>query len=313
MRWDYVTNSNDSYWLANPNHPLTGFARIIGTEGTQRSLRTRIGLIMTADNAKRGFTLQRMQDEVFSNEQYAGMMTRSALVSMCMTYAGTTGYLPTSSGAPVAVGDACTVLAKWDLKENLDSRGAILFRRFWDHLSGSTQNTAYAYSNVTAPYWKTPFNAADAVHTPSGLDTTDPEVPVALGDAISDLDAAHLPLSVSVGAAQGITKNGVRYPISGGIGDPNGDFNAIWTTWVDGKGVSTPTGGSSFVQVVTWGNGPCPQARTILTYSESTDPTDKHYADQTALFSKKQWVQDRFCAADIRDAPVHQVTHLVGD
>jgi acyl-homoserine-lactone acylase len=311
MRWDYVTNSNDSYWLSNPAHPLTGFARIIGTEGTPRSLRTRVGLVMTAANAKRGFTLQRMQDEVFGDEQYAGMLTRSDLVTMCDSYAAI-GYLPTSSGPPVAIANACRVLAKWDLKENLDSRGAILFRRFWDRLSGSAQNTAYGFSNTSAPYWKTPFDASDAVHTPSGLNTSDPEVPVALGDAISDLDAAHFPLDVTVGAAQGITKNGVRYPIPGGIGDPNGDFNAIWTTWVDGKGVSTPTGGSSFVQVVTWGSGPCPVARTILTYSESTDPTDPHYADQTALFSNKQWVRDRFCAAAIRNAPVREVTHLAG-
>ncbi len=311
MRWDYVTNSNDSYWLSNPNQPLTGFARIIGTEQTPRTLRTRVGLVMTADNAERGFTLQRMQDEVFSDEQYAGMLTRSDLVSMCASYAATTGYLPTSSGAPVAIGDACTVLEKWDLKENLDSRGAILFRRFWDHLAGSTLNAAYNYSNISAPYWKTPFNVSDPVRTPNGLNTSDPEVPTALGDAISDLNAAHLPLDVSVGAAQGITKNGVRYPIPGGIGDPNGDFNAIWTTWIDGKGVSTPTGGSSFVQVVTWDTSSCPVARTILTYSESTDPTNPHYADQTALFSKKRWVIDRFCATAIQNARVHQVTHLV--
>src|SRR4051794_10090988 len=50
FRTDYVTNSNDSYWLSNPAHPLTGYARIIGDEGTPRSLRTRIGLVMTAQN-----------------------------------------------------------------------------------------------------------------------------------------------------------------------------------------------------------------------------------------------------------------------
>lgn len=307
LRSDYVTNSNDSYWLANPGQPLTGYARIIGDEGTPRSLRTRIGLIMTAANAKKGFTRQAMQDEVFSNEQYAGMLTRNQLVNLCQRYAAT-GYLPTSSGAPVKVGTACTVLAKWDLKENLDSRGAILFRRFWDHLASSTQSTAYTYSHV-APYWAKPFNANDAVHTPSGLNTADPEVATALGDAISDLRQAKLALDVPVGQVQFIEKNGVRYPIHGGTGDPNGDFNAIWTGW-NGTGLTQPDGGSSFVQVVTWGDGPCPDARTILTYSESTDPTNPHYADQTALFSKKQWVTDRFCASDIAAAPVQEVTHL---
>ena len=134
---------------------------------------------------------------------------------------------------------------------------------------------------------------------------------MALGDAISDFNDAKLPLDVAVGTVQYVEKNGVRYPIHGGTGDPNGDFNAIWTGWVGGKGLTQPDGGSSFVQVVTWNNGPCPDARTILTYSLSTDPTNPHYADQTQLFSQKQWVTDRFCAVAIKSAPVHQVRHLV--
>src|SRR3954468_17761028 len=116
FRTDYVTNSNDSYWLSNPAHPLTGYARIIGDEGTPRSLRTRIGLVMTAQNAAKGFTRQAMQDEVFSNSQYAGMLTRNQLVQLCKQDS-VTGYLPTTLNGPVAVGDACSVLASWDLKE----------------------------------------------------------------------------------------------------------------------------------------------------------------------------------------------------
>ena len=42
-RDDYVTNSNDSYWLANPDAPLEGYSPIIGPERTKRTLRTRAG------------------------------------------------------------------------------------------------------------------------------------------------------------------------------------------------------------------------------------------------------------------------------
>jgi acyl-homoserine-lactone acylase len=309
FRSDYVTNSNDSYWLSNPKHPLEGFARIIGDERTPRSLRTRIGLIMTAKNAKQGFTRKTMQHEVFSDRQYAGELTRDDLVGLC-EQAGATGYLPTTSGAPVEVGNACEVLAKWDLHENLDSRGAVLFRRFWSSLTGGNQGTAYAYSGV-GPYWQTGFDADNAVHTPAGLNTLDPEVTLALGDAIADLRGANVPLGQALGKQQWIEKNGVRYPIHGGPGDPHGDFNAIWAGWDPAKGVTTPDGGSSFIQVVTWNDGGCPNARTILTYSLSTDPTNPHYADQTALFSKKGWVTDRFCKSAIAASPVKQVTHLV--
>ena len=129
-----------------------------------------------------------------------------------------------------------------------------------------------------------------------------PAVRAALGDAISDLQGAHIPLDASPGDVQKITAHGARIPIHGGPGDPNGDFNAIYTTFSQGKGFGAPYEGSSFVQVVGWGKGACPLGGTILTYSESDNPASSHYADQTALFSRKQWVPDRFCqAAILRD------------
>ena len=83
LRRDYVTNSNDSYWLSNPHHPLTGFARIIGDEGTARTLRTRIGLIEvqaridgTDGLGPAGFTLADMQHLDLSDLDYAAVLTR---------------------------------------------------------------------------------------------------------------------------------------------------------------------------------------------------------------------------------------------
>ena len=80
FRRDYVTNSNDSYWLSNPAQPLTGFSRIIGDENTERSLRTRIGLIMAGSGR---FSLAKLQETVFNNRQYAGELWRDAAVEMC--------------------------------------------------------------------------------------------------------------------------------------------------------------------------------------------------------------------------------------
>ncbi|MBW2143290.1 MAG: penicillin acylase family protein, partial [Deltaproteobacteria bacterium] len=44
FRYDYVLNSNDSYWLTNPNEPLTGFNPSLGKVDTERTLRTRSAL-----------------------------------------------------------------------------------------------------------------------------------------------------------------------------------------------------------------------------------------------------------------------------
>jgi len=315
FRHDYVTNSNDSYWLSNPHHPLTGFARIIGDEKKPRSLRTRIGLIMTQNrvsgiHVKKGFTLASMTHMVFSNRQYGGELMRDKLVTLCQSYEAS-GTIPSSSG-PVSVDNACTVLKHWDLHENAHSRGSVLFRRFFDNLTGAAQGTIYSFTDLT-PYFTRPFQADDAVHTPSGLNTSDPEVATALGDAIKDLDDAHYPLGVALDKVQGVHRNGVFIPIQGGEGDPNGEFDAIYAPWIDGQGFGDVDDGSSFVQAVTWKTGHrCPVARTILTYSESSDPTNPHYADQTRMFSKKRWVHDAFCGAAIRHDPNRAVLHLSG-
>jgi acyl-homoserine-lactone acylase len=318
MRSDYVTNSNDSYWLSNPHHPLVGYARIIGSEKTARTLRTRIGLIMTQNRVsgigeKKGFTLRAMQNMVFSDRQYAGDLWRNQLVTLCNSLKPV-GTISTTSGL-VPIGNACEVLAKWDLHENANSKGAILFRRFIDNLMSFPLGEGGLLNEAGIPgiYWQHPFNAKDPVHTPYGLNIADPQVALALGDAIHDLRAAHLPLDVAVDKVQGVHRNGQFIPIQGGEGDPNGEFNAIYAPWIKGKGEGEINEGSSFVQVVTWRTGdPCPVARTILTYSESSDPTSPHYDDQTKMFAKKQWIHDRFCASAIAADPNKQVTHLVG-
>jgi acyl-homoserine-lactone acylase len=302
FRSDYVTNSNDSYWLTNPHHPLDGFARIIGDEDTARTLRTRIGLIMTQKRidgtdglGPPGFTVKSMEDMDLSDISYSGELTRDGLVAMCRAFPG--GLAPTStSHIFVPVGSACNVLADWNLRENLESKGAVLFDRFWNYAD------AYVASEVNVSPFKVPFDVNNPVYTPNTLNNTDPLVITALGDAIEDLEDAHIPLDASPGMIQVVDAHGHRIPIHGGPGDPNGVFNAIYTNFTAGKGYGPIYEGSSFIQVIGWNNGPCPVGASILTYSESDNPSSPHYADQTALFSRKQWLPDTFCQAAVLKA-----------
>jgi acyl-homoserine-lactone acylase len=295
LRSDYVTNSNDSYWLSNPHQPLTGFARIIGTEETERTLRTRIGLVMTQERVdKGGFTREDMQNEVFGDRQYGGELVRDEAVKMCNEFPG--GLAPTESGS-VAVGNACEVLANWDLHENLSSKGAMLFRRFWERALGATGGP-----------WKNAFSASDPVHTPNGLETSSPQVQKAFGDAIEDLNGAGIPLDAAPGDVQYVTRHGQRIPLHGGPGDPDGEFNALGVPFRSGSGFGENEFGSSYVQVVTWSRKACPEASTILTYSLSSNPESPFAGDQTELFSKKQWVTERFCSKDVLE---HTVTKKV--
>jgi acyl-homoserine-lactone acylase len=298
FRDDYVTNSNDSYWLSNPERPLEGFARIIGDERTERSLRTRIGLLMVQEriagtDAYKGkrFTRGQLQKVVFNNRIYAGELWRDALVQMCNENPTLMG-----SSGPVDVSEACPVLAAWDLHEDLDSAGAILFRRFTSRVLSSPTGIG---GPPVSPF-ATPFDPADPVNTPNGLNTDSPSVRRALADAVSDLRGAGIPLDASTGDVQFTERGGRRIPIHGGPGDPNGTFNAIGARW-NGHGFDPVEHGSSFVMVTSFRKG-CPDDRSILTYSLSESPRSPYYADQTEMFSDKQWVNPPFCAGEVRKA-----------
>jgi acyl-homoserine-lactone acylase len=283
FRADYVTNSNDSYWLSNPKQPLTGFSRIIGDEDTERTLRTRLGLIMTGTGL---FSLATLQQTVFNNRQYAGELWRDATVQMCRA----TPVMPGTSG-PVDVSEACDVLARWNVRDDSDSRGALLFRRFAERVL-----------ELPGGGFSTPYSSGDPVNTPRGLLTEDPAVRRALADAVQELRDLKLPLGGRLGDVQSEARGGERIPIHGGPGTA-GVFNAINVRAADltaGKGYETVPHGSSFVQAVSFVDGPCPvKPRTILTYSQSANARSPFFADQTRMYSRKQWNPVPFCRADV--------------
>ncbi len=70
------------------------------------------------------------------------------------------------------------------------------------------------------------------------------------------------------------------------------------------------TTGSSYIQAVGWDGSRCPVARTLLAYSQSSDPASPHHADQTRLFSGERWVTSRFCERDIRSSPDLRVVRV---
>ena len=82
-----------------------------------------------------------------------------------------------------------------------------------------------------------------------------------------------------------------------------GVFNAINVRAADlkaGKGYEDVPHGSSFVQAVAFTDGACPVTpRTILTYSQSANARSPFYADQTRMYSRKQWNPVPFCRPDV--------------
>jgi acyl-homoserine-lactone acylase len=293
FRRDYTSNMNDSYWLTNPEQPLEGYPTIIGNERTARALRTRLGLRIIQQRLDgsdgrpgRRFSLNDMTWAVFNNRQYAGELFRDEAVAMCKAHASD---MPSSNG-PVNVAEACPVLEQWNLHDDLDSKGAILARRFINRARG-----------VQGGPFRQGFDASDPVNTPRGLNTDNPAVQQAFGDAVSDLRGAQIPLDAPLRGYQYELRGEKAFPIHGGPGT-DGVFNAINVSWSPPKGYPNIPHGSSFVQVVHFPKKGCAEHRTILTYSLSTNPNSKHFADQTRLFSKKRWVNSPFCTSQLKKA-----------
>jgi acyl-homoserine-lactone acylase len=156
--------------------------------------------------------------------------------------------------------------------------------------------------------WAVPFDAADPVHTPRGLNVANPFTQRAFGDALTDLAGAGIAVDAPLGEFQvDVRPDGTATPYHGGPG-VLGVFNAMNSTWNASRGYVGPLQhGSSFIQVVSFDGDGCPDARTILTYSQSTNPTSPHYADQTRLFSTGGWVTDHFCRNEVRDNAVREL------
>jgi acyl-homoserine-lactone acylase len=305
-RSDYVANGNDSYWLTNPMEVLEGFPRIIGDERTQRTQRTRLGIRIIQQRLDgsdglpgKRFTLRQLQDAVFNNRQHAGELWRDDLVAYCEANPQILG---------VDVREACPALRGWDLRDDLDSKGAVLFRRFASRLGGAVPGVGGLVP--TPGIDRVPFDPADPVNTPRGLNTANPAVGKALSEAVTDLRGASLAMDAPLRGVQFARRGDEEIPIHGGPGGL-GVFNAISAPWVPGKGFPDVRHGSSFVMAAQFTDG-CPEARSILTYSQSTNRESPFFADQTRLYSRKQWVKMRFCERDVA-ADTKSTTRLGSD
>lgn len=288
----YAENSNDSAWLTNADLPLTGYERVFGSLGTPRSLRTRGGIEDVASMAEKGrLTVADLQKQQFANRAPAGDLAAADTAKACAA-------LPDNSPD---LTQACGVLATWDRTMNTGSRGALLFDRFWRGLTATVP---------AAELWKVPFSAADPVRTPNTLNTASPGFAKALTAAIAELRTAGIPLDAPLGEHQFVVRNGKRIPVPGGT-EGLGVWNKIEPVWNPaGGGYTEVVTGSSHIQAVGWDGGRCPVARTLLTYSQSSNPASPYFSDQTELFSGERWVTSRFCERDILRSPALKVVRV---
>ncbi|WP_329403214.1 penicillin acylase family protein [Streptomyces melanogenes] len=302
-RTDYVANSNNDSTLTNPAAPLTGYPRMYRA-GAPLGPRAQLGLQMIAGRrdgsdglGAPGFTLPTLQASMLGDRNYTAELGRDDAVAMCRAHP----VLTATDGTEVDVRAACDVLAAWDTRDDPDSRGAVLWQAFRTQVGGPN------------PWWRVPYDPAQPLTTPRGLNGDEPQVRHALADAVRKLAAEQVPLDAPIGSVQ----RWAGIPLPGCSGD-EGCFNVVNASPTSGSDGAThpssPDGyasGSSFI-MATELTAQGPRTRTILTYGQSTNPESPHYTDQTVLFSHKRWVTERFTEAEIGTDPQLRVTTLHG-
>jgi acyl-homoserine-lactone acylase len=318
-RRDFVFNSNDSYWLANPQAPLTGFSPLHGLTGVPQSPRTRMNAVMLTEVREGGasgadgrFTLEELQGAVLSNRSLMAELLRADVVQRCQGQS--TGM---AGGQPVNIAQACSLLASWDGRFEATSVGAVVWREFLG---------AYTNAQVTnaGPLFSVPFSASEPVSTPHTLTPApgagaDPLLDK-LAEAVVALGRAGVALDKPLGEVQFSPRGGKRFPLHGGqsregvanVVNYSNIKSTLDETADRGQLVNTRTSLSSLGYVINSGTSflmtmeftdEGPNASAILTYGQSANPASPHFSDQTERFSRKEWRKILFKEEDIQSDP----------
>jgi acyl-homoserine-lactone acylase len=288
----YFTNSNDSYWLSNPDKPLEGYLPTIGPERTARTLRTRAGITFLKERLEQDSDLvaDDIQSLLMSHRHFGAELLLDDVLSVCEGDDG------------LAI--SCQVLGEWDRKANVGSRGMQVWTEFWELARGV--DGLYAI----------PFDPDDPVNTPRGIAIDDPAVRDAIRESLAmaqrKLLDAGIALDLPWGDVQFAERNGSRIPVPGGPGR-HGVFSYIDTAFTEGKGYTPIIHGNSYIQVVTWNDDGTPDARGMLTYSQSPEPDSPHYYDQTELYARGQWIQLPYTEEEILADPNLRTLTLQGN
>jgi len=266
----YVSNSNDSYWLSNPDNRLEGFSPIIGNEQQARSLRTRAGLKFVEEVLASGqkFDQSTVQNLLFNHRHYGAEVFLDDILTVCKQSEDLL--------------EACEILAQWDRRQDVDSVGAVIFNRFW------------SIARTLRDHYSVPFDVNNPIHTPSGLKieetATRDFITASLQEAVASLNEAGIPLNAKWGDVQFVLRNEDKIGIPGGSGR-QGMFSVITSRFDADKGGYNPiTHGNSYIQAVTWNDDGTPNAKAILTYSQSPESDSAFYSDLTKLYSQSQWI-----------------------
>ncbi|WGV23117.1 acylase [Pseudomonas putida] len=277
-REDFVQNSNDPAWMANPAQPLTGYSPLVSRSDQPLGMRGRFALHRLQGKARLGADdLQRM---VTDDEVYLASLVLPDLLQWC-------------KGADADVRAVCSSLATWNGKADLESGiGLVHFQNLFDALAEHPES------------WRVAFDPADPQHTPRGLAVEQAAVRKLLHQA-----ALASLKQVSDSGITGEARWGQVQHASNGTPVPGGPqalgvYNAIYSV-PHGQGKRLVVSGTSYLQLVSF-TDKGPEARGLLAFSQSSEAASIHAGDQTKAFAAGQLAVLPFTEAQIKADPEYR-------
>lgn len=311
-RADFVQNANDSAWMANPASPLVGYPPTVSRQDQAVGPRARRVLAwlsergVSADGGAQGVTHdKRYTDghaEMLAGKPASKRVDRIGPADLAALVMDDRVYV-----ADLVMDDLLRLCGDAAVMSDTDARAACTTLSAWDQTAGIASNTGYPVfeafmgqvARMPSP-WAVPFDPSRPVTTPRGLAMRDPAARKALAEALATAQRTVRQQGVTPdmrwGTVQVATRGERAIPIHGGSGEL-GVYNVIQSEPA-GPGRREVFSGSSYIQVVSF-DSTGPRARTLLTFSQSSDPTSPHASDQTVLFSHRQWVDLPFTDAQI--------------
>lgn len=306
-RTDYVQNANDSYWLTNAQSPLHAHSPLYGKINSQQSLRTRQSLAMLQHAAGTDglFNSSEVETALLNNETYFERFMPDIL-KLCADYSGQT--LNIKDGLNMSVDPACAAITLWDGTFNLTSKSAHLILEFAEQLDFKAD-------------FAIPFDPLQPQTTPRGLPQQETILRKLL-IAAKNVEIAGFSLTAELGQVQFLQKADQRIPWPGAAHRVGG-FNVFSTSnnmdstsfspnieppiidIVSGRPTYSGLSqrgfdinfGSSWMMVVEFTEGG-PQARGLLSFSQSASDNSDHFADQSQYYSKNLRLLDLPFTAD---------------
>jgi acyl-homoserine-lactone acylase len=265
----YLQNANDPPWLTVLEQPIDPAPYSDIT--TSRGLSLRGQASLRAMHAKPAYTLDDLL--AMKNDTHWPLADRlkSDLIGLA------------AEDATGALMPAAQVLREWNNGASADSRGGVLFSRWWD-----------LYQKSAKPVYRDAWSPAAPLETPKGIGDR-PAALRALRDAIGALDREGIALASAWGDVYRFRRGGIDAPLAGGSGQ-TGNLRVIYSTQEPDKRWRA-FAGDSYTLGVEFQD--MPVAFSVLAYSESSRPTSPHYNDQAGLFLSQRYKPLWFSEQDI--------------